>query len=186
MVGTPTGKLLRVTDTYTHRGYRWRLFLGTSIRQRLSVATAPESASAACPFDTGPQPAPIIHCSRGGGEQRAAAPSQLKHLINRCYLERLVLPRWQKACSRSAFTFGWSCPAALLPSFRTVNSCHHSNMQKNRIAMGERSFWFAINLFFFTVMRHHDVINFFGSEEVSAILSACHRTVCIFTINSNY
>lgn len=54
MVGTPTGKLLRVTDTYTHRGYRWRLFWGTSIRQRLSVATAPESAGAACPFDTGP------------------------------------------------------------------------------------------------------------------------------------
>lgn len=46
------------------------------------MATAPESAGAMCPFDTGSQPTPIIHRSRGGGEQRAAAPSQLKHVIN--------------------------------------------------------------------------------------------------------
>lgn len=134
MVETPTGKLLRVTDTYTER-IQVEAFLGMSIRQRLSVATAPESVSAMCPFDTGPQPTPIIHCSRGGGEQRAAAPSQLKHQINQCYLKRLVCPRWQKACSRSALPLFevalWLC------RFHSINSCHEANMQKNCIGMGE-------------------------------------------------
>lgn len=116
----------------TQRGYRWRLFLGTSIRQRLRGAAAPESASVMCPFDTGPQPTPIIHCSRGGEEQRAPAPSQLKHLINQFYLKRLALPGWQKACSRSALPFFWSCPVALTLSFHTANICPESNAQEKK------------------------------------------------------
>lgn len=85
-----------VSLTPTQRGYRWRLFLGMSIRQRLSKATAPESASAMCLLDTGPQPTPIIQCSRGGGEQRTAAPSQLKHLISQCYLKDSFFPDGRK------------------------------------------------------------------------------------------
>lgn len=129
MVETPTGKLLRVTDTYTE-GVQVEAFLGTSIRQRLSVAAAPDSASIMCPFDTGPQPTPIIHSSRGGEEQRAAAPSQLKHLINQFYLKRLVLPRVAEGVQPLCFTFVQSCPVALTLSFHTANSCQEPNMEK--------------------------------------------------------
>lgn len=84
--------------TPTQRGYRLaEPYCGPSIRQRLSGYCVESS-----PFDTGPPPAAFILRSRGGGEQRAAAPSQLKALINQCYLKRLALPRRQRACSRAA------------------------------------------------------------------------------------
>lgn len=66
------------------------------------MATALESASAMCPFDTGPAPTPLL-CSRGGGEQRAAAPSQLKFLINQCYLQRHVLPAGREHAAASLY-----------------------------------------------------------------------------------
>lgn len=134
MVETPTGKLLHVADTYTERIQGGGGFFGGNVDKA-------EAEHGYCvwiswshvTFWHRPPPTPLILCSRGGGEQRAAAPSQLKLLINQCYLKRLILPRWQKACSRSAVPLLkvalWLC---CFRSINTVNSCHGScsNMQE--------------------------------------------------------
>lgn len=73
MVETPTGKLLRVTDTYTER-IQVEAFLGMSIRQRLSGATAPESASAMCSFDTAPNPLQLSTAQEEAGSRKQLLP----------------------------------------------------------------------------------------------------------------
>lgn len=149
MVETPTGKLLRVTDTYAER-IQVEAFFGNVDKAEAERGYCTWISQLRVSFCHGPphNPLQLSTAEEEAGSRERLHLSQLKHLINRCYLKRLVLPPVAESVQPLCFTFVWSCPAALPLSFHTVNSCRQYNMQKNYIAMGgKRSFWFAIHLF---------------------------------------